>query len=296
MSDRKTIMRYVKFFLKLAVSIAILYLVFTKIDIREVWRIVKSAHFGWLLLGVLFFILSKLIAAYRLNILFRDAGVYITDRFNLELYLLGMYYNLFLPGAVGGDGYKVIYLQKHFKTGVKKLVTVMFLDRLNGMLALFCLAILFLYFTLLPFPFKSIIWLSFPLSIVGYYLFLHLFFKDFKFSFVKVTMYSFGVQFAQSVSALAILFALGTFDHQAAYVSLFLISSIMATLPISIGGAGVREITFYYGADLFQLDQSIAVTLSLLFYLITVLVSLAGIYYLFYHPKVAFDEGISSGV
>ena len=51
------------------------------------------------------------------------------------------------------------------------------------------------------------------------------------------------------------------------------------TLPITIGGIGSREITFLFGAELMQLDIHQSIALSLLFYVITALVSLFGIYF-----------------
>ena len=43
----------------------------------------------------------------------------------------------------------------------------------------------------------------------------------------------------------------------------------------------VRELTFLYGSQLLNVDINIAVGISFLFYLITAMVSLAGIWYVF---------------
>jgi uncharacterized membrane protein YbhN (UPF0104 family) len=68
-------------------------------------------------------------------------------------------------------------------------------------------------------------------------------------------------------------------DHILPYLFLFLISSIVATLPITIGGIGSREITFLFGAEIMHLDIHQSIALSLLFYVITAVVSLFGIYF-----------------
>lgn len=65
------------------------------------------------------------------------------------------------------------------------------------------------------------------------------------------------------------------------YLVLFLASSILAALPLSYGGAGAREIAFLYGADWLQLNQASAISISILFYLITLIVSLSGMYFSF---------------
>jgi uncharacterized membrane protein YbhN (UPF0104 family) len=65
---------------------------------------------------------------------------------------------------------------------------------------------------------------------------------------------------------------------------LFLLSSIVAIFPFTIGGLGAREIVFLWGAQQFGLQQAEAVYISLLFYLITVLVSLIGLVWVFRSP------------
>jgi len=66
-----------------------------------------------------------------------------------------------------------------------------------------------------------------------------------------------------------------------AYLALFLISSIAAVIPITFGGAGARELTFLAGANYFPLEIHIAISLSVIFYMITVLASLIGMAYSF---------------
>ena len=69
--------------------------------------------------------------------------------------------------------------------------------------------------------------------------------------------------------------------NQIAYLIIFLVSSIVAVVPLTLGGIGSREVTFFYGAQLLGLDQGISVGVSVLFFLITAIVSLAGVWYHF---------------
>jgi len=87
------------------------------------------------------------------------------------------------------------------------------------------------------------------------------------------------VQVLQVLSAYFLFRALGGKGMEAGYLLVFLISSIVSMLPVSIGGAGLRELTFLYGSELMHLDTNISVSLSLLFYLISAFVSLFGIFY-----------------
>jgi glycosyltransferase 2 family protein len=44
--------------------------------------------------------------------------VNIPEKHIIQLYLLGIYYNLFLPGGIGGDGYKIYLLKQKIKIKV----------------------------------------------------------------------------------------------------------------------------------------------------------------------------------
>ena len=121
--------------LKLLLTGLALYLVFRKIDTGQLFQLTKSIHWFWLIPAVVLFILSKVATAIRLNRYFENIGIHLSERQNWKLYLIGMFYNLFLPGGIGGDGYKVYLLNKEFRTPVKKLVQAALLDRLGGLVA-----------------------------------------------------------------------------------------------------------------------------------------------------------------
>ncbi|HOI87885.1 MAG TPA: lysylphosphatidylglycerol synthase transmembrane domain-containing protein [Lentimicrobium sp.] len=271
--------RLLKAFLKIVLSAAALWYVFTKIDVSEVASIFSRVNYGWLLMATLMFILSKIFSSYRLNVFFRNIGSGLTEKSNLRLYLLGMYYNLFLPGGIGGDGYKIYLLNKNFGVKAKKLFWAVLLDRVNGVLALFVLAMLMVPFIPVPAVYKKLAIAAIPLSVAAYYLIIRWFFRDFYQGTKKTNLYSLAVQLAQLVSAWFILYANHNQEQTISYLFLFLISSIVATLPITIGGIGSREITFLFGAQVMQLDIHQSIALSLLFYIVTVVVSLAGIYF-----------------
>ena len=62
-------------------------------------------------------------------------------------------------------------------------------------------------------------------------------------------------------------------------------ASRISILPISLGGGlGTREFVFVEGARFFHLDPQTGVIISLLFYLLTVIGSIWGLYYNFHDP------------
>ncbi|MGY8916382.1 MAG: lysylphosphatidylglycerol synthase transmembrane domain-containing protein, partial [Flavobacteriales bacterium] len=119
--------------LKLVLTGLALFLVFRKIDTEQLWQITKTIHWLWLIPAALTFVISKLFTAFRLNLYFKNIDLFISEKLNIRLYQIGMFYNLFLPGGIGGDGYKVYLLNKHYQIPVKPLVQASLLDRLGGL-------------------------------------------------------------------------------------------------------------------------------------------------------------------
>lgn len=269
--------------LKIAISAILIYFIFTKVDFSEVVIVLRKSDPFELLLALVLFILSKVISAYRLNLYFHKLGVYLTQKSNLKLYVLGMFYNLFLPGGIGGDAYKGYLIKKKFEVKTKKVVAVLFLDRLSGLLVLFvyaCLLATFLSNEDLV-RYKPYILIAALLGVITFWFINRHFFKDMLSVFWRSFFHSALVQLAQMTSAYFILKALGIQMAIVAYLFIFLLSSIVSVLPLTIGGIGSREVTFFYGATLLGLDQNTSVGISMVFFLITAFVSLFGIYYHF---------------
>ena len=278
--------------LKFIFSGLLLYFVFQRIPFREVWETVRSSHMGYLGLALLFFCLSKVVAAFRLNRYFREIGIPLTERANGRLYLLGMFYNLFLPGGIGGDAYKGYVLHREFGTRVRRVAGVLLLDRLSGLyLLVFYSGVLLLWLApgwLEPYA----IWLGLALiaSLAIYWWAHGRLFPYAQPVFWHALSFSAVVQAAQLLTAYLLLQALQVDGGIPAYLLLFLLSSIAAVLPITIGGIGSRELLFYYGSAWFGLDEATAIGLSMEFFIITALVSLTGIYYHFRKPLLQLRE------
>ncbi|WP_198514292.1 lysylphosphatidylglycerol synthase transmembrane domain-containing protein [Algoriphagus formosus] len=271
-----------KTLLKLILTGLALYLVFRKIDTGQLLGIIQTLQWPWLIPATCLFVLSKVATAVRLNQYFKNIDLYLSEKLNFRLYLLGMFYNLFLPGGIGGDGYKVYLLNKQFKTPVKKLLQAALLDRLGGLVAIvFLLFGLFLMVDVELDFLESSIWNALMiggliLTIPTFWLVQKLLFKDFLPSFWSANAWSFAGQIAQLICAWFILMALGIDEKTLAYQLVFLLSSIVAVLPLTIGGVGARELVFVYAHQYAGIEEAAAVAFSLIFFLITAGVSLMG--------------------
>lgn len=271
--------KYLKLFAKFGITFLALFYVFSKIDFHNLLELFSKVKVPYIIAALSLFILSKLISAYRLNNFLRQIGIKISESFNIRLYLLGMYYNLFLPGGIGGDGYKIYFLNKKFDIKAKKIFWAILTDRLTGVMALFCLAVVFYYFVLLFEQFRPFIWLLIPVSVITGFALLQKFLKEFIPIFAKTGFQSIVVQILQVLSAFMILYALDITENRMGYLFIFLLSSIVAVLPLTIGGIGSREFTFMLGAQWIGLNVDLSIALSLIFYIITAFTSLFGIVY-----------------
>src|SRR5881398_2699402 len=95
--------RLLKLLLKIGITVLCFWYISQKIDFTRALQSLLKANWVFLFIALLFFVLSKLFSAYRLNIYFRNIQLQLPERKNLKLYWLGMFYNMFLPGAISGD-------------------------------------------------------------------------------------------------------------------------------------------------------------------------------------------------
>jgi glycosyltransferase 2 family protein len=273
----------VKLLIQIFLTVLAIYLLLSKVSVVDIVIAIQSSNFYYLLLAFIAFNISKIISAVRLNQFFLDIGLKLSQSYNLSLYYLGMFYNLFLPGGIGGDGYKVYLLNKNYHKKVLTLTKALLLDRISGLIAL----LLFTTFLLLISSFAEISYLIpagsllflltiYPLTFLIY----KSRFKEFLDSFKSTNFKALLVQLFQLICALFIIMSL---DSQAGVIDLlviFFISSIVAILPFTIGGIGARELTFLYLLEYIHGDVNAGVTLSVLFFIITAASSFIGIIFI----------------
>ena len=269
----------VKVLLKLAITVAALLFVFSKIELKQLMETIAQSNLLYLVGALILFVLSKMVSSLRLNRYLGTIEIHLPEKANMKLYLLGMYYNLFLPGGIGGDGYKIYLLNKRFKVSAKRIFWAVMMDRIIGVLALFCLAVILFCFVPGMGKYAWLAWILVPLAVLFTYLLSKRFFPYLLRVFRITNLQSLVVQLLQLLSALLILLSLKVQGNLESYLFIFLVSSIVAVLPLTIGGIGSREFTFMLGAQWLGLDLNLSIALSFLFYLITAFTSIWGVIY-----------------
>lgn len=282
---KTTLSKYLKLAFKVLFVIAALWFVFSKIDSKKVFETIGSANPFILVTAILTFAISKVISAFRLKYLFDAIDVGLNHVVNLKLYWLCMFYNTFLPGGIGGDGYKVWWIQKYTNVNTKKVLGAVLLDRGSGVHAILVLAILITAFMPCILPLQEWYLFTIPLAYIVLWLMIIILFNPYKKVFFQISILSLIVQVGQVLTAFFVLQTFGIVDHYTGYLFIFLLSSIAIIVPISIGGIGLRELFFLYGAKWFGLDLEVSVALALTIYFITIIVNFSGVYF-FAKPPV----------
>jgi uncharacterized membrane protein YbhN (UPF0104 family) len=277
--------KYLKLLLKIGVTAACFWYISKKIDFNAAKEAFLKSNWLWLSLSVILLMLSKLFSAFRLNIYFRNIHIHLTEWRNIKLYWLGMFYNLFLPGSISGDAYKVVLLKKKYDSSYKKTSAAVLLDRFSGLLALGLIMSVYGIIVLDKSLYDVILVICSVAAIVVLYFAVRFYFKDFLPGFWATFVWGLLVQLAQVVCVYCILLSLDMPVDQPQWVFIFLVAAVVAVFPVSLGGGlGTREVVFVEGAKYFHLDPQIALVISLLFYLSTVIASIWGLYFVFHDP------------
>jgi uncharacterized protein (TIRG00374 family) len=123
--------------IQLVVTGGLLYWVFHDPAVRAAMGVaIRDADYRWIAAAIVAYIIVELAAVVRWQILLRVQGINLSNLRVSALFIIGMFYNQFLPGGTGGDIVKTYLLWK--ETPGKKpggLLAVLF-DRMIGLIAL----------------------------------------------------------------------------------------------------------------------------------------------------------------
>ena len=265
-------MKKIKLLIKILFISFAFYIIFSKIPLEE-FKKIEIKNYFLLFLAFITYNISQVISAKRVDTYLKNIKINMNFKKQLILYYLGMFYNTLLPGGIGGDAYKAYKYEKDFKIGYKKIIKALLIDRISGLFAIFLILSILSIFT----SFKYAIFLTLLIFTPFILYFIHkFFFIEFKSSFLKSFIYSLIIQTLQALSFLFILISLGIHYKLIDLEILFFISSIISVIPISIGGVGLRELTFLYGSSLIGINPAPVIMAGFLFFIINLLSSLIG--------------------
>jgi hypothetical protein len=260
-------------FIKIAVSVCLLAYLLHVTDISAFIDRISALPLSFVLLGWVYYAICQLISAYRWQLFLNVKNIHVKVSKLFSFYMVGMFLNNFLPGAVGGDVVKTYDLYKYTNKGNYSVVSV-FLERFTGLIGLALIAVVaaiigfqklstpvillsvwgtafLLTFIVLMIWYEPLYQLSKRLIFVLLPSALHS-----KFDSLHMALYSYKnhmgtIWYAVAISTVlqllfALYYAIAAYalgiNVDLVYFIIFLpIITIVTMIPISLGGLGIRE-------------------------------------------------------
>jgi uncharacterized protein (TIRG00374 family) len=125
--------------IKVAVSVALLWVLFSRVDMARLWSTARHASAPWLLVALGLYLAMILASAWRWGLLLDAQGISLPFRSLTSSFLVATFFNNFLPSNIGGDVVRIADTAP--AAGSKTLATtVVLIDRGIGLLALALMA------------------------------------------------------------------------------------------------------------------------------------------------------------
>jgi glycosyltransferase 2 family protein len=133
--------------IQITVTVGLLIWVFhDPVQRAQMVKALRLADYRWVAAGVFAYVIVEIAAALRWQVLLRVQNIRLSTARLTGLFLIGLFYNQFLPGGTGGDIIKSYLLLKEtpdHKAGA--LLAVVF-DRLTGLVALVTITVILVGF------------------------------------------------------------------------------------------------------------------------------------------------------
>jgi uncharacterized membrane protein YbhN (UPF0104 family) len=131
--------RYLLLAIKIVVSLVLLALLFSKIEIGQLWAIARRASVLWLGVALVIYLVNLIASTWRWYILLDAQEVHVRRRWLFGSFLVASFFNNFLPSNIGGD---VIRISDTAKAARSRTLaaTVVLMDRGLGLMALVLVA------------------------------------------------------------------------------------------------------------------------------------------------------------
>ncbi len=295
--------------IKILVSCFLVWFLLRQIGIGRIWQLISHADGLWFWFGIACFTASHFLGTVQWQCLLRSEGIGLSFLRCLSIYFVGLFFNNFLIGGVGGDLFRMLDIRRASKKGASAVSTV-FLDRLMGLLVMSGISVFAIPFVWTGRTFGPVLWTAFAVLIGGWcFSLLFLFHKPFArflFRFFRMgipekieikgrkvyeRIYRFGrnrtllirilslsavIQTARIYTHCLLARSLGITIPTAYFFLIIPIIAVAASLPISIGGIGLREQTGAVLLGAAGMTAMQAVSVEFLAYLVAIFTSLPG--------------------
>ncbi|MBN1273549.1 MAG: flippase-like domain-containing protein [Candidatus Aminicenantes bacterium] len=287
--------KYLKSALKFVISFSILaYLLFFKVPVAGILAHIKNAVFIWILLSFSLHAIGLLISAVRWKILIQAQGDSVPLAYLAQSYLVGTFFNNFLPTRFGGDAVR-IWDGSRYSRSLLGSTAVVLIERLTGIIILLFFSLAASLLRLDMARRVPVIWVSlavglFGLACIGLFFLppgekllsllpekgwmaklrlkinefrkTGLVYKEKKAAFLKALFWAFLLQVNVIVHYYLVGIALGLAIPFSDYFIFIPIVLIILTIPITLGGHGARELLYVQIFSFYAVSGSAALAFS----------------------------------
>lgn len=295
--------------LKVFVSCLLAWLLLRQIGLQRIWEVITRVDRVGLCAAVLVFTASHFLGSAQWRYLLHAENVDMPFVQCLSIYFVGLFFNNFLVGGIGGDVFRILDVRRISKKSTSA-VSAVFLDRLMGFLVMSGISVISIPFALRGCSFGPFLWISFAVLIGGWcFSLFFLFNKPFarfmtglirvwipkKIEIKAVEIYNkihgFGrnralflrimgvstvVQVMRIITHYLLALALGVSIPAVYFFLIIPIIALAASLPISFGGIGLREQTGVVLLGAAGMTSVQAVSVEFLAYLVAIISSVPG--------------------
>lgn len=289
---------YRGFALRAALGIAVVALLLWHFDARPILKLIGRERVVFFAAAIALYVAGQVMSAFRWQILARVAGL--GGRFGeyLAYYFVGMFTNLFVPGLIGGDAARAVYLgRRHGRIG--EAVASVAADRGLGLLALFWLAamcVIAVRSVQLP---RAMIRTTLAIGIVSFAAFLAgpaigsvaarlparlrsaagpaIIYLDRPLALVPAIVLSLILQASLAVCQWLLARGLGLDLPLTAFMLCVPIANVFASLPVTLNGLGLRETAYLVLFGFAGIGKQDAIALGLLWFATTMAGGLFGV-------------------
>ena len=115
-------------------SLAVLVILWNKIDVDDAMVTIWDARLGPLLSGLIIFLLAQIVSSQRYIFAMQTLNRKIPFFLALRVHFVGLWFSQLLPSGIGGDVVKIFMLKD--RVGISKAIRGTLLDRVSGLIFL----------------------------------------------------------------------------------------------------------------------------------------------------------------
>ena len=282
--------------LPIVTSLGIVAYILHDVNHQHLWAALMGVRLEWVGAAVALYVVGQMLSAVKWALLGRSVGLGGSFLEYQRFYFIGMFFNLLGLSTLGGDVVRALYVGRGHRPGLA-LNSVLF-DRVSGLAILMALgSITMLAYPQYKFagPIGTIVTAGGIVLVVGWWTCPRLvrllpannrirrqvetelapFWRDSRL-LLRVSAVSVTFHLSQVCVQWLLAKAAGATIPFTYCLVFHPILSVMMALPVSISGFGVREGGYLYFLGLLDVDDSIAITMGLLWWAVTVIAGLTG--------------------